>query len=301
MTGKMNDILSFFSDGEEKNKTEKGVLYLVATPIGNISDITVRALKVLSEVDFIAAEDTRNSGKLLSLLGISKPFVSYHEHNKREAGDRILKRLKNGEACALITDAGTPAVSDPGNEMCILCAENGVKVTAVPGCCAAIDALCVSALPTRRFAFEGFLPTASKERRRRLSYIRDDDRTCVLYEAPHRIKETLEELLSFLGDRKISLCRELTKLNEEVMRTTLCDAVEYFKEHSPRGEYVIVIAPGEAEKACVPDAKVLFDEVNLLCDSGIPPKEAMKAVGEKYNINKNEVYRAVLEFKKQHG
>lgn len=293
----MNNSVFYFSDGEEKNKTEKSVLYLVATPIGNIADISGRAVKVLSEVDFIAAEDTRNSGKLLSLLGISKPMVSYHEHNKRESGERIASRLAEGKSCALITDAGTPAISDPGNDLCILCAERGIKVTSVPGACAAIDALALSALPTRRFVFEGFLPVSGKERRERLEALSAEYRTSVVYEAPHRLKETLDDLYKALGDRKIALCRELTKLNEEIFRAPISEAIAYYNEHQPRGEYVIVIAPCEKKELDVPDSAGLALEVKALTDMGALPKDAMKTVAQRYNLPKNTVYRAVVENK----
>lgn len=289
----------YFTNVEEKNKIEKGTLYLVATPIGNLADITYRACKVLAGVDFVAAEDTRNSGKMLAVLGIDKPFVSYHEHNKREAGERIVARLKKGESCALITDAGTPAISDPGNDLCILCAENGVCVTSVPGACAAIDALAVSALPTRRFIFEGFLPVSGKERKQRLQVLANEERTSVVYEAPHRLKETLCDLYEALGDRKVSLCRELTKLNEEVVRTTLSGAVELYSEKSPRGEYVLVIGGREEIVSDIPDSAGLAREVKVLTDMGELPKDAMKTVAARYGLPKNTVYRAVVENKDQ--
>ena len=225
--------------GEDKNKIIGGTLYLVATPIGNLSDISERALKTLSEVDFVAAEDTRNSGKLLSHFGISKPMVSYFEHNKRERGLVILERLKNGESCALVTDAGTPAISDPGEDLVVLCAENGVPVTSIPGCSAVVNALALSALPTGRFCFEGFLSTNKNERFSRLNEIKNDTRTTIFYEAPHKLQKTLDDIYEVFGERKISLCRELTKLNEEILRTTLAGAIEYYKENAPRGEYVL--------------------------------------------------------------
>ena len=225
----------------EKNKTEKGVLYLVATPIGNLSDISERALKVLSEVDFVAAEDTRNSAKLLTYFGISKPMISYHQHNRAERGPVICDRLLAGEACALITDAGTPAISDPGEDLVKLCAEKGIRVSFIPGACAAIMALALSGLTTGRFAFEGFVSGTKTERKKRFSAVANDDRTLIFYEAPHRLKATLEEMLETFGDRKITLCRELTKLNEEAIRTTLKDAVQYYENTDPRGEYVLVL------------------------------------------------------------
>ena len=226
---------------QEKNQIESGVLYLVATPIGNLADLSERAIKVLSEVDFIAAEDTRNSAHMLSYLGIKKELVSYFEHNKRERGEIIAERLLAGESCALITDAGTPAISDPGEDMVALCAQKGIKVTSIPGACAAICALTLSALPTGRFVFEGFLSTAKNERRKRLDALASEDRTMIIYEAPHKLKGTLDDLLSYFGDRRITLCRELTKLNEEAHRTTISGAIAHYAEVAPRGEYVLVI------------------------------------------------------------
>ncbi|MBQ2248752.1 MAG: 16S rRNA (cytidine(1402)-2'-O)-methyltransferase, partial [Clostridia bacterium] len=207
---------------EEKNRVERGTLYLVATPIGNLADLSERAVKVLSEVDFIAAEDTRNSGKLLSALGLQKPMVSYFEHNKRERGEQIAKRLLAGESCALVTDAGTPAISDPGEDMVALCAEQGIPVTSIPGPVASITALTLSGLPTGRFCFEGFLSVNKAERREHLASLKSEKRTMLFHEAPHKLRATLKDLAAAFGeDRRISLCRELTKINEEVIRTTL--------------------------------------------------------------------------------
>ena len=227
---------------EEKNKVVGGTLYLVSTPIGNLSDISERALKVLSEVDFIAAEDTRNTVRMLTHFGISRPLVSYFEHNKAERGEYIVSRLEGGESCALVTDAGTPAISDPGEDLVRLCAERGISVTAIPGACAGICALTLSALATTRFCFEGFLPMKKAERRERLDALSREERTMIFHEAPHKLKSTLDDLeSSFGGDRKIALCRELTKLNEEIMRVTLSEARAYYGEHEPRGEYVLVV------------------------------------------------------------
>ena len=223
---------------KEKNKVLGGVLYLVGTPIGNLADISERALKVLSEVDFIAAEDTRNSAKLLMALGIKKELISYHEHNKVTSGERIAARLLSGESCALITDAGMPAISDPGEDMVALCAESGIPVSVIPGPCAAISALALSAISTRRFVFEGFLSANKGERRKRLSELSSEIRTVIFYEAPHKLKATLADMVEAFGeDRRISLCRELTKLTEEVIRTTVGKANEYYSENEPRGEY----------------------------------------------------------------
>ena len=221
----MSSIKSRNVSREDKNAIVGGVLYLVATPIGNLSDISERALKVMREVDFIAAEDTRNTGRLLAYFNISKPMVSYFEHNKKERGEMIAERLLNGESCALLTDAGTPAISDPGEDLVRLCAEKNITVTAIPGCCAVVNALALSALSTQRFCFEGFLSTNKGERYARLEEIKSDRRTTIFYEAPHKLKSTLECMYAVLGDRKIALCRELTKINEEINRTTLSEAV----------------------------------------------------------------------------
>ena len=278
----------------EKNKTVGGTLYLVATPIGNRADISERALKVLSEVDFIAAEDTRNSGLLLAHYGISKPFVSYHEHNKHERGEHIADRLENGESCALITDAGTPAISDPGEDIVALCAARGIPVSSIPGACAAVTALSMSALPTRRFVFEGFLPPDKGERRRRLSLLANETRTVILYEAPHKLKRTLADMLSTWGDRRISLCRELTKLNEAVIRTTLVEAVAMYEETEPRGEYVLVI-DGAAETAAA-DAYPEDPEAHVqeLMNEGLPRMDAIKAAAKARGLSKGVFYKQLL-------
>ena len=226
---------------EEKNKVEKNTLYLVAVPIGNLSDFSERALKVLSEVDFIAAEDTRNTQHLLARFGIKKTLVSYYEHNKRQRGEEITARIDAGESCALVTDAGMPAISDPGEDLVALCAEKGITVSCIPGCCAAVTALALSGLPTGRFAFEGFLSTSKGERNKRLTEIKNEPRTLIFYEAPHKLRTTLDDLYEAFGDRKIAICRELTKLNEEIVRTTLSSAIEVYKEKSPRGEYVLIM------------------------------------------------------------
>ena len=284
----------------EKNKTARSTLYLVATPIGNLSDLSERALKVLSEVDFIAAEDTRNSMRLLLHFGISKPLVSYYEHNKRERGEEIAARLLGGESCALITDAGTPAISDPGEDLVRLCAERGITVTSVPGACAMVNALALSALSTSRFAFEGFLPVSKKERRERLSALEKEERTFILHEAPHKLKSTLTELSSILGaERKIAICRELTKLNEEIVRTTLGGAVELYSEREPRGEYVLVIE-GASDLKCDRDNEeidlsALKNEVDLRCRNGESKNRAIKAVAEAHGMSKNQLYGLLLE------
>ncbi len=280
---------------EDKNQIVGGVLYLVATPIGNLSDISQRALKVLSEVDIVAAEDTRNTGKLLAYFGISKPMISYFEHNKRERGEAILEKLKDGQSCALVTDAGTPAISDPGEDLVRLCAESGVTVTSVPGCCAVINALALSALSTGRFCFEGFLSTNKNERYERLNEIKNDTRTTIFYEAPHKLCKTLEDLYTVFGDRKISLCRELTKLNEEVLRTTIGGAIEYYQANSPRGEYVLVV---EGCTSVVNEDKfwsklTIEEHVEHYVNEGLKKMDAIKTVAKDRGLPKNEVYKIV--------
>ena len=280
---------------EDKNQIIGGTLYLVATPIGNLSDISERALKVLSEVDFVAAEDTRNSGKLLSYFGISKPMVSYFEHNKRERGLIILERLKAGESCALVTDAGTPAISDPGEDLVVLCSENGVPVTSIPGCSAVVNALALSALPTGRFCFEGFLSTNKNERYERLNEIKNDTRTTIFYEAPHKLIKTLEDLISVFGDRKITLCRELTKLNEEILRTTISGALRHYEEISPRGEYVLVVegcTTPAGENAFWSDMSI-DDHVEYYISRGIKKMDAIKAVAKDRGVSKSEIYKII--------
>ena len=280
-----------------KNRVVGGTLYLVATPIGNLSDISERALKVLSEVDFIAAEDTRNSLRLLTHFGISKTMVSYHEHNRKERGEEIVRRLVGGESCALITDAGTPAISDPGEDLVVLCAERGIPVTSIPGACAMINALTLSALPTSRFVFEGFLPVLKKERRQRLEELQRERRTFILHEAPHKLKSTLADLEKTLGgDRKISLCRELTKLNEEILRTTLSQARAYYEEYEPRGEYVLVIEGGAEQNRPDGTAGLSVPEaVAQRMTEGMSKNDAIKAVARSLGVSKNEVYQAVLD------
>lgn len=280
----------------EKNAVAAGTLYLVATPIGNLADISERAIKTLSEVDFVAAEDTRNSMKLLSCFGIRKPMISYFEHNKKTRGEEIVARISSGESCALVTDAGMPGISDPGEDIVRLCVERGIPVTLVPGACAAVTALVLSGLPTGKFVFEGFLPQKSGERDRRIAELAPETRTIILYEAPHRLKNTLKALeKSFGGDRKLSLCRELTKLNEEIFRTTLSDALEYYENNDPRGEYVLIIAGSDGQKS--EQSPTLSDpiaEVNALIDSGISKNEAIKQVAKRIGVPKNTVYQQFL-------
>ena len=273
-----------------------GTLYLVATPIGNLGDFSPRAVETLEAVDFIAAEDTRVSVKLLNHFQIKKPLVSYHEHNHVTAGQSILRRLLAGESCALVTDAGTPAISDPGEDLVRLCAENGVTVLAIPGCCAAVNALAVSGLPTGRFTFEGFLTVNKKSRRERLESLRNEERTMIFHEAPHKLRTTLADLRDAFGpDRKIALCRELTKLHEETRRTTLGEAADYYQSNDPKGEYVLVVAgrpPREAAAVTVEDA---VEQVLRLVDQGTRLKDAAREVAEHTGLSKNELYAAALD------
>lgn len=280
----------------EKNKIVGGTLYLVATPIGNLADISERAIKVLSEVDFIAAEDTRNTMRLLMSLGISKSLISYHDHNRREAGEKIVSRLEAGESCALVTDAGTPAISDPGEDIVALCADRGIPVTSIPGACAFVTALTLSGLSTARFCFEGFLPVKGKERKDRLDALAVETRTFILHEAPHKLRTTLDDLCSALGnDRRIAICRELTKLNEDIFRTTLGEAAEYYSVHEPRGEYVLVIEGGDGS---VKKEEILMSPTEAVAyyeKSGMSRNEAVKAASKLLGMTRNEVYRLTID------
>ena len=271
-----------------------GTLFLVATPIGNLGDFSPRAVETLANADFIAAEDTRVSVKLLNHFDIKKPLVSYHEHNRAAAGQAILERILSGETCALVTDAGMPAISDPGEDLARLCAQNGVTVQAIPGCCAAICALAVSGLPTGRFCFEGFLSANKKERRERLQELSGEERTIVFHEAPHKLRATLADMTEILGDRQVALCRELTKLHEDTMRTTLGEAVKYYQENEPRGEYVLVIA-GREKTA---EAELTLEQgVELVLKKraeGLKMKEAVRQVADDTGLNRNELYQAAL-------
>ena len=272
-----------------------GMLYLVPTPIGNLGDISERCRRTLEEADFIAAEDTRVSLKLLNYLGIKKSLVSYYEHNKAFKGNVILDRILAGETCALVSDAGSPAISDPGEDLVRLCAEHGVTVTAIPGPCAVITALSISGLPTGRFCFEGFLSTAKKSRKEHLQSLVGETRTMIFYEAPHKLLSTLEDLAEAFGaDRRISLCRELTKLHEEVVRTTLGEAIGKYTENAPKGEFVLVVdgaAPVEKE---VPTAEDAGEMVKRLMSEGLSRKDAIKQTAKALDLPKNVVYDAAL-------
>lgn len=272
-----------------------GTLYLVATPIGNLGDLSARAAKVLEDVDFIAAEDTRVSLKLLNHFGIKKKLVSYYAHNRSEAGPEIRDRLLKGENCALVTDAGTPAVSDPGEELVVLCAEAEIPVTSIPGPCALISALAVSGLPTGRFTFEGFLSTSRQSRKKHLESLKGETRTMIFYEAPHKLISTLTDLFAELGDRRVSVCRELTKLHEEILRTTLKDALSHFSSVPPRGEFVLVV------EGAVPltQPALTLDEgterVLQLRAEGLSLKDAARQVSEAAGLPKNALYYACLK------
>lgn len=275
-----------------------GTLYLVPTPIGNLGDISQRMADTLAEVDFIAAEDTRVSLKLLNHLGLKKPLISYYRHNTEAGGQAVLSRLLAGESCALVTDAGTPAVSDPGEELVALCAQNGVEVVSIPGPCALITALAVSGLPTGRFTFEGFLAMNKKNRRSHLESLAGEQRTMIFYEAPHKLTATLDDLTAAFGpDRRIALCRELTKLHEEVRRTTLGEAVRWYGENPPRGEFVLVVegAPEQAaEELTMEDG---LARVAQLREEGCSLRDAVKQTAKETGLPKNELYSMALEQK----
>lgn len=272
-----------------------GMLYLVPTPIGNLGDISIRCKETLEQADFIAAEDTRVTMKLLNHLGIKKNLVSYYEHNKAYKGNVILERILAGEVCALVSDAGSPAISDPGEELVRQCAEAGVTVCAIPGPCAVITALSISGQATGRFCFEGFLSTAKKSRREHLQALAGEQRTMVFYEAPHKLLATLTDMAEVFGaDRPISLCRELTKLHEEVIRTTLEQAIELYTQQPPRGEYVLVIAGAPQVQQEVPTQADAAAYVAQLMESGMSRKDAIKQTAKDLNLPKNVVYDAAI-------
>ena len=272
-----------------------GMLYLVPTPIGNLGDISIRCRQTLEEADFIAAEDTRVTMKLLNHLGIKKSLVSYFEHNKAAKGDWIVERILAGETCALVSDAGSPAISDPGEELVRQCAQAGITVCAIPGPCAVITALSISGQATGRFCFEGFLSTAKKSRREHLESLIGEKRTMIFYEAPHKLLSTLEDMAKVFGeDRPISLCRELTKLHEEVIRTTLGGAITLYGEQAPRGEYVLVLAGAPEEEKVELTAEDAATYVAKLMEGGMSRKDAIKQTAKDLNLPKNVVYDAAL-------
>ena len=273
-----------------------GMLYLVPTPIGNLGDISTRCRETLENADFIAAEDTRVSLKLLNHLGIKESLVSYYEHNKAFKGDKIVERILAGETCALVSDAGSPAISDPGEDLVKQCASAGITVCAIPGPCAAITALSISGQATGRFCFEGFLSTAKKSRREHLESLVNEQRTMIFYEAPHKLVSTLEDLAEAFGeDRGISLCRELTKLHEEVVRTTLGEAVVKYTENPPKGEFVLVLAGAPEQEKEVATEDDAAARVQQLMDEGLSRKDAIKQTAKELNLPKNVVYDAALQ------
>ncbi len=277
----------------------QGKLYLCATPIGNLEDITLRVLRTLEEVDLIAAEDTRNSIKLLNHFEIKTPMTSYHEYNKIEKAYQLVDKMKSGLNVALITDAGTPGISDPGEDLVRICYESGIEVTSLPGAAACITALTLSGLPTRRFAFEAFLPREKKERQTILASLEKETRTIILYEAPHHLKKTLEELYAVLGDRSLTLCRELTKRYETAFQTTLSGAISYYQENEPKGEFVLVIQ-GKSQEELLQEEQATWETLSLeehmahYEEQGISRKEAMKLVAKDRGISKREVYAKLL-------
>lgn len=277
-----------------------GILYLCATPIGNLEDITFRVLRTLKEVDLIAAEDTRNSIKLLNHFEIKTPMTSYHEYNKIDKAYQLVEKLREGKNIALITDAGTPGISDPGEDLVRICMENGITVTSLPGPAACVTALTMSGQPTRRFAFEAFLPREKKERAAILEELKNETRTIILYEAPHHLRQTLEELYQTLGNREVTVCKELTKRYENAAKTTLEDVLAYYKENEPRGEYVLVVA-GKSKEALVEEQRQEWEKLTLeehmahYENGGMDRKEAMKQVAKDRGISKRDVYRALLE------
>ncbi len=271
-------------------------LYIIGTPIGNLGDIGPRALEVLGQVDFIAAEDTRVSMKLLNHFGIKKPMISYYQHNIRERGEQILRRIQAGESCAVITDAGMPCISDPGEELVALCHDAGVPVRVVPGPTAALSALAASGLPTGRFAFEGFLSVKPSSRRERLAQVRGDSRTLIFYEAPHKLRGTLSDMAeAFGGERRITICREITKIYEEYMRTTLAQAVELYREREPKGEYVLIVEGAPEEKGPSLTFGEAVELVVQMAGCGVSLSDAAKNVAADSGYRKGELYRAALE------
>ena len=272
-----------------------GILYLVPTPIGNLGDISLRARQTLENADFIAAEDTRVSLKLLNHLEIKKPLVSYYEHNKTFKGGRIVERILAGETCALVSDAGSPAISDPGEDLVKECAAAGITVCAIPGPCAAITALSISGQSTGRFCFEGFLSMSKKSRREHLSSLRAEKRTMIFYEAPHKLMNTLEDMVEVFGaERPVSFCRELSKLHEEVLRTTRGQAIVHFTETPPKGEFVLVVAGAPEEAKEIPTTTDAAARVNELIAGGLSRKDAIKQTAQELGLPKNAVYAAAL-------
>lgn len=270
-------------------------LYVVGTPIGNLSDMTPRALEVLGGVDFIAAEDTRVTLKLLTHFGIQKPLVSYYEHNLREKGTYIADRISAGETCAIVTDAGMPCISDPGEDLVRICVERGIEVNVVPSATAAMSALAISGLPTSRFSFEGFLSVTSKQRKAHLDEVKDYRYTLIFYEAPHKLKTTLSDLLDALGDRRIALCREMTKIHEEVLRGTISEMIAYYEQNSPKGEYVLIVEGKKEEAPKTADINDAVDHAKQLISEGRKASDACKEAAKKYGFPKSEIYSLITK------
>ncbi|NLZ46764.1 MAG: 16S rRNA (cytidine(1402)-2'-O)-methyltransferase [Clostridiales bacterium] len=270
------------------------ILYVVGTPIGNLGDMTFRAIETLKKVDFICAEDTRVTAKLLNYFEIKKPMISYHRHNCEQVGEQILERINQGESCAIVTDAGMPCISDPGEDLVKLCAENGIDIQVVPTATALTSALAISGLSTSRFTFEGFLSTTKRLRFSHLSEVSNETKTMIFYEAPHKLVYTLNDMLQYFGDRRISICRELTKIHEEVIRTTLSQAVEYYKTVNPRGEFVLIIE-GAEEKADITTIEDAFEQVKQLVDKGMRGADACKQIAKLTGFSKGELYSLLLE------
>ncbi len=279
--------------------TDKGILYMVATPIGNLEDITQRAIRILKEVDLIAAEDTRQTLKLLNHLGISKPLTSYFRHNEARKGEYIINKLLEGQSVALVSDAGTPGISDPGEELVQLAIQNDIKISPIPGASAAISGLIVSGLPTGRFIFEGFLPMNKRSRREKLENLRKEERTIIFYEAPHKLVYSLENILEFLGDRNIVLARELTKMYEEVIRTTVSGALEKYREKAPKGEFVLIVQGLEnnddpQEAGVEWEGLTAGDHVKAYINLGMSRKDAIKQAASDRNISRRELYKMLI-------
>ena len=286
-------------NAEERERRMQGKLYLCATPIGNLEDITFRVLRTLKEVDLIAAEDTRNSIKLLNHFDIHTPMTSYHEYNKIEKAEVLIRKMQEGTNIALITDAGTPGISDPGEDLVRMCYEAGIEVTSLPGPAACITALTLSGLATRRFAFEAFLPSDKKERQAVLAELVDETRTIILYEAPHRLTKTLKELLDTLGNRRMTLCRELTKKHETAFASTIEDILKFYETQEPKGECVLVLE-GRSRQELVEEERARWEEMsieehmNVYLGQGMDKKEAMKAVAKDRGVSKRDIYQALL-------
>ena len=273
-----------------------GTLYVVGTPIGNVGDMTYRAVETLEKVDFICAEDTRVTAKLLNYFEIKKPLVSYHEHNAKVMGEKIAERLRSGEDCAIVTDAGMPCISDPGEQIVMLCRAEGIDVKVVPGPSAVVSALAVSGLPTARFRFEGFLSVTKKQRLEHLASVRDAHETLIFYEAPHKLMNTLKDMLEYFGDRRISLCRELTKIHEEVKLTTLSEAIEYYTANKPKGEFVLVIEGADSAETDQPETiEEALEQVRELVEKGMRGADACRNIAKATGFSKGELYSKLLE------